>query len=279
MSTQPMLASSDFVNVSVTVSPTAIPYSLFGIPMIAGDSAVIDTNERYRKYTGITGVAQDFGTTAAEYLAATVFFEQSPQPSTVYIGRWARTATSGALHGAVLTAAQQAALLTALQAITTGSLSISVNGTAHDITGLDFHSILNLNGAASVLQAALRTAFSGNAITVTWSPDAYDRFNVTSATTGATSSVSFAAAAASGVDVSTSLGLTSASGASPVVVGIAAETALAAATALANASSQWYGLEFAASTMPSASHSPPCPLLFCELSPSISASPIARSYI
>ena len=247
----PMVSASDFVNVSVNISPTAVPYSLFGLPIIAGDSGVIDVAQRFRSYANINGVAQDFGTTAPEYLAAEVFFSQSPQPSQLYIGRWARTATAGLLHGASLSAAQQIALLASLQAITSGSFHVSVDGVAHDITGLNFSAVLNLNGAASVIQTALDTQYSSS-VKCVWGSN-NSRFDIVSATTGATSSVSYASTVSgTGTDVSTLLGLTAAAGASPPVAGIAAETPLACATALANASQQWYGLTFAASVMPSA---------------------------
>lgn len=63
------------------------------------------------------------------------------------------------------------------------------------------------------------------------------------------SSVSYATSPGSGTDVSTLLGLTAAV-ALPLVPGYAAETALAAVQALSNISNAWYGLNFAASVMP-----------------------------
>ncbi len=236
---------SDFVNATLTITATATPYQNFSVPLIIGDSTVIDTTQRLRTYANLAGVAADFGTTAPEYLAAAVFFGQSPTPNQCMIGRWARTATHGVLHGATLTTTQQA--LTNFTAVTTGSFHLSVDGTAHDFTGIDLHTALNLNGVASLLQTAVQVTFA--TATVVWN-SVYSRFEITSGTTGATSSVSYGSTAGSGSDISVLLGLTSAAGASAPVVGIVAETALAAWTALAATSNQWYAASFAASTQP-----------------------------
>lgn len=237
---------SDFVSETVNVSPTATPYEKFGLALVLGDSSVIDVNQRYRSYSTIDQVGVDFGSSAPEYEAAELLFEQDPQPAQVYIGRWASTATAGLLHGASLSAAQQ--LLANFTSITDGSFHISIDGVAQDISSLNFSAALNLNGVASIIQTALRTAFSGAAIKCVWGAN-YERFDIVSGTTGVASSVSYGSPIATigaTTDVSTLLGLTAASGASPLVPGVAAETALAAVQALANASSQWYGVAFAA---------------------------------
>jgi hypothetical protein len=133
---------SDIVSVSVNLQPTAAPTRNFGAFMIVGSSDVIDTNERIRQYSDLDGVAEDFGTTAPEYLAADLFFSQSPQPSILYVARWAQTASSGRLNGGVLTPTQQ--LMTAWTSITAGSMSIMVDGTAKPLSGLNFSSQTNL---------------------------------------------------------------------------------------------------------------------------------------
>jgi hypothetical protein len=232
---------SDFVNVGVAFTPLAVPFENFGTLMIMGDSNVIDVTQRYRQYSNILQVGSDFSNGSPEYLAAELFFSQSPQPSIVYIGRWASSATAGLLHGAQLTATQQT--LTNFTAITSGSFHISIDGVAKDITGLNFSASLNLNGVASIIQSALVAAFNPG-VTCTWDAN-YGRFNITSSTTGATSSVSYGSTISilgTNTDSSTLLGLTSASGASAPVPGMAAETALSGVEALANASSAWYGL-------------------------------------
>src|SRR5574343_233673 len=234
------LSVSKVVNVSIVMSPKAAQTRDFGSLLILGDSAIIDTTERLRSYSSIDGIAAEFGTSAPEYSAASLYFGQSPQPAVCYVGRWARTATNGMLRGAILTTAQQA--LAAFQAITAGGMKITVDGVLKTVSALDLSGITNLNGAASALQAKIAGA------TVVWDAN-NSRFIVASATTGATSTVSFAMAPSSGTDVSGLFGLTSAAG-GYVVDGVAAETPLAAVQTLANMSNSWYGAMFAASTQP-----------------------------
>jgi hypothetical protein len=236
------LSVNDVVSVNVVLSPTAAQQRNFGSLLILGDSPVIDTGQRYRLYTSLTGVAADFGSSAPEYLAAALFFGQSPTPANLYIGRWARTATNGILVGAVLSAAQQAiANFTAAGA--TGSISISIDGVVKNLTNINLSAVGSLNAVATALQ----TALAGSA-TCTW--DATNSvFHVVSATTGAASAVTFGSVQGTGNDISALMGLQVAQG-GYIVAGIVAETALACVTALANMTNNWYGLMFASSTMP-----------------------------
>src|SRR5436190_11614795 len=149
------LSVSDVVNVTVNMAPIAVPSRNFGALCIIGDTSVIDLGSRIRSYTTLDGVAGDFGTTAPEYLAADLFFSQDPQPAIVYIGRWASGSTAGVLLGGHMGTTEQAALLTSLQAITSGGLTITVDSTPHTLTTLDFSGITNLNGAATVLDTAM----------------------------------------------------------------------------------------------------------------------------
>ena len=346
---------SDFVSVQVNVSPTAIPYELFGLPLVIGDSGVIDTVQRVRTYSNITGVGSDFGTSAPEYQAATIFFEQTPQPSSLMIGSWARTALAGLVHGATLNATQQ--LLSNFTAISSGSFFLMIDGVPHAITGCSFTSALNLNAVAAAIQTQLPSG-----VTCVWGAN-NQRFDIKSSTTGASSSVGFAAsptavgsatfggqpssgdtlsiagttitfetsgatgnqvniggsltatlaallsflqastdtnlvkcgyavsgsvlyiydltagtagdsltlaksstnitvsgadlAGATGTDISALLGLTATFG-GYLVPGVAAEAPLAALTACANVSTQWYGASFAASVMPAVSDYEAC---------------------
>ena len=175
----------DFVAVSVQVSPLAIPYELFGLPVVIGDTPVIDVNQRIREYSTINQVAADFGTTSPEYLACAVFLEQQPQPSSIMVGRWASTATAGLLHAATLTPTEQ--LLSNFTVITAGSFWIAIDGVRHAITGISLASALNLNGVAALIQAQLPAG-----VTCVWNAS-FSRFDITSSTTGPASSVSFGA--------------------------------------------------------------------------------------
>ena len=68
------------VKVTINLQPLAAGRRNFGVLLIVGASDVIDMEERIRAYTGIDGVAADFGVSTPEYKAAELFFSQSPRP-------------------------------------------------------------------------------------------------------------------------------------------------------------------------------------------------------
>jgi hypothetical protein len=224
------LSMSDNITVSVMLTPIGLQFRNFGVICIAGPSNVIDVSQRIRVYTNISGVLADFSNTSPEYLASAVLFSQTPQPTQVEIGRWAQAATSAVLHTGQFSIAAQATLLTALQAISTGTMSITVDGTVCALTALNFSSITTLNGAAAILQTALSGIKAG--AKVNFMPDSISCFNFYSGTTGTGSTITYGTTQGTGVDVSALLQTTAVTGASTPVNGIAAESALTCATVL-----------------------------------------------
>lgn len=217
--TAPTLPVSNLINVAVNLSPSAAAAQNLSTLLILGSSDIIDTTERYRIYNSIDAVAADFGTTLPEYLAAVLWFEQAPQPSQLFIGRWAAAATRGWLRGQTLSAAQQT--LTNFTAVTAGSFVYAKNGAGPaTITGVNLSAATNLPAVAALLTAATAGA------TVTWN-SYYQRFEVESATTGTTSAISFFSTAGAGTDLSGILGLRADSSGAYAAPGAAAETALA----------------------------------------------------
>lgn len=99
------LPVSNVVNVDVIMSPTAATGRNFGSLLILGTSTIIPVSERIRLYTGSEEIGADFGEDSPEYAAALVYFSQSPQPTQVYVGRWAKTLAT-AESGSVETLAQ-----------------------------------------------------------------------------------------------------------------------------------------------------------------------------
>ncbi|WDD92791.1 DUF3383 domain-containing protein [Burkholderia sp. FERM BP-3421] len=228
------LPVSRLINVSINMSPLAAQGANLNTALILGASAVIDTTERLRAYGSIDAVTADFGTNAPEYVAAALYFNQTPQPRALCIGRWAKTATAGSLRGGVLSAAQQD--IGAWRAITAGAFKISVDGAAKSASGLDFSAQTNLNGVATVLNTALP------GVTFAWTGQ---QFVATSGTTGAKSTVGYASAPQAGTDVSALLGLTSDVAGAPVT-GIAAEQPTdAVALFLDRFANQFLGLSIA----------------------------------
>lgn len=95
----PTLPLSIIFPTTVSITPAGSPGLTFNQALIVGSSNVIPTtgvgNIRLRQYTSLNGLLQDgFSSTSAEYLAATVYFDQSPQPTFVWIGRQDKTAIS-----------------------------------------------------------------------------------------------------------------------------------------------------------------------------------------
>lgn len=228
----PNLSISSLINVSVNLAPIPAQAQTLTNILVMSNSPVIDVVERVRTYTDLAGVATDFGTTGVEYLSAALWFEQVPQPTAFNVGRFADSDTAGRLVGGSLSATQQA--ITNFNAITAGTLDIAVNGVLLNLIGLNFSLATNLNAVAAALTAA------AVGITFTWD-SAYSRFIAESATTGATSSVSFV----SGGTTLNLFGLAATEGGYEVV-GIAAETPLAAATLM----DVDYGQNFYAITFP-----------------------------
>lgn len=89
------LSVSRIVNVQVTLAARAAQARDFGALLILGTSNVITAAEVMRLYQDIESVATDFGTTSEEYKAANLYFQQSPQPRDLYIGRLIRTPGEG----------------------------------------------------------------------------------------------------------------------------------------------------------------------------------------
>lgn len=183
------LPISDVSNVQIIMSPLAAAVRNFGAMMIIGSSDVIDTSERLRYYAGITDIATDFGTESEEYKAAIPFFGQSPAPLFCYIARWAKTATSGAMRGAILTSTQQA--IANFTAVSSGAMFIKIDGIPISLNSINLSSVTNLNGVASEVETALDAKATGS--TVVWDAG-YKRFVVKSGTTGADSKVFYASA-------------------------------------------------------------------------------------
>lgn len=237
------LSVSNVVRVTVNLSPLAAQVRSFGILMIAGDSNVINGVERFRTYNTIEGVATDFGTSAPEYHAAALYFGQTPQPETLMIGRWFRTASSSFLECGILNASQQ--LASAWTSITDGGFKVNIDGGGVTAVGsCNFSAVTNMNGVASVISARLTAA--SLAATCTWDGSS---LIITATSTGTSSTVSYLTAATVGTDIATQMKGTAAT-AIAIIPGYNAETPVACAAELADLSTAWYGLMFQASTQP-----------------------------
>jgi hypothetical protein len=236
------LPVSRYIQTSVVLSPNAAQANNVNTIMVIGDSNVIDTGQRYRAYSALTGVAADFGTSAPEYIAAALYFGQSPQPQNpLYIGRWAQAAVAGILKGGILTAPQQA--LSNFTGLTSSGFKIQVDGAGAPVavTVGTLAGVGNLNAVATAINTGLTTASVG--ATCVWNAS-LGQFVFTSNTTGANSKVLPLVAPTSGNDLSAVILGTVLLGAVEVD-GIAAETAQTACAAVEAAAPYFYGLAFA----------------------------------
>jgi len=236
MAVSNQLSVSNVVNVQISLQAKLAQIRNFSNCLLLGSSAVLSMAEGYRTYTSSTAVASDFGTTAPEYLAAQSFFAQSPKPQSLMIGRWALSATAATLQGETLSAAKQA--LTNFTGITNGALQVTINGSAVNLSNINFSSATNLNAVASILTAAI----NGSA-TVIWN-SVYSRFEVTTTSTGETATIGYFSVGGTDTGLAQALGL-SASKAVSITSGYAAETPLQAATRFVGMSNAFYNLQFA----------------------------------
>ena len=176
---------SNVVAVQVSLSATAAQGQNVNSMLIVGSSAVIDVVSRMRVYSSLAAVAADFGTVAPEYLGATAWFSQSPQPLTLNIGRWAQTSTPAQIFGAPLSASAQA--IANFTAVTTPGFYVVINGIPYSVAPASFAAQTNLNGVASLIQTALAALVPST--TCVWNATAA-QFVITNGSTGVNSTFS-----------------------------------------------------------------------------------------
>jgi hypothetical protein len=82
---------NDIIQISVVISPSSAVGPSFNQGLIVGTSSIIagTSLDRTRAYSSTNGMTADgFSLTSPEYLAAEIYFGQTPQPTQVVIGRW-----------------------------------------------------------------------------------------------------------------------------------------------------------------------------------------------
>lgn len=134
-------------------------------------------------YTSADAVGAYFGTASAEYQAAVKYFlgydNSFKKPRRLHFARLVTSAVPGALIGGT------AADVSALQAISNGSMTITIDGVEKTVSDLNLSAITTQSDAATALQTAIggvKVEYNSN----------LNAFIITSSTTGASSSVSVA---------------------------------------------------------------------------------------
>ena len=150
-------------------------------------------------------VAEFFGSASEEYRVASVYFagykNSFKKPRQVFFGSRVNAAAAAWLRGA-----KYIGTLAQLQAVTSGTLDLSINGTSITLTSLDFSSATSLSGCATVLQTALAAKLPSTTCSYSSQTGA---FQITSPTTGEASTITYAEEGT----LATLLGLTQAKGA------------------------------------------------------------------
>ena len=174
--------------------------------LLAVTSSLIPTVTPYLEFSGANAISDFgayFGKSMTEYAQLQKYFgfvsKGGNAPEKVVVARWYKENTAAFIKGEKVSLP-----VSTLKTVTDGSLTISLDGTTEEITGLDFSSAESYSAIATVLQTALQTSFAG--ATVVYSPIT-GGFIVTSATTGSTSSTGGVTAGETGTDVSEMLGL------------------------------------------------------------------------
>lgn len=224
---------NSIVRVTTSITPQGLLRREFGIPLF------LTTDTTLPAGAGRVGVFTDFDDVAAVFAggtepskAASIYFQQSPFPKNLIIGRWVDTDVPAILDGS------STALLTAITAISTGSLQMS----GEDFLLLDFTSDASFADVAATLQVALRAGTTADLDLATVVFDPVDQKFVvsTGATVGAGVLITVASAAASGVAVEDLLGLSTIAGAAVIQQGADAETVEEALDAIQALNSDWY---------------------------------------
>lgn len=225
-----MATITPIVNVTISVSPTFPQREGFGILNIIGSSLALPIGERLRFYASLVEVGIDHAASSEEYKAARIAFSQVPQPSRIAISRRYAAAVAAELLGGPVSAS-----IATYTGITTGAFAITTDGTVKQVVTINLTGAASMNAIAALIQTRVQAVATG--ATVVWLGN---RFKVTSGTTGATSSISFASAPASGTDISAILGLDAASG-GKTTQGAAVESITDSLNNLQLFNSAWYG--------------------------------------
>lgn len=208
-----MASISRVINVALLPQGrTAATINMNAVCVVTSEQGVLTSAERYRAYASSSEVETDWGSASDVAAYARTVFGSKVNPTKVggaFIVGFYRAATETvAAASAVLRGAQlvEATVVDALQLIDDGSFTVSVDGGAVALTGLDFTSVGSLADVVTVLDAAITA--SGATVTLSNS-----RIVITSDTTGATSTITLATNGATGTPVATLLGLIDGSGA------------------------------------------------------------------
>jgi hypothetical protein len=160
-------AIDEIVQVTISQQTAAVSRAGFGVPLVFGSaSASSGWTEKFRTYTGMTGVAADFGTSDTEYKMAAALFAQSPAPASIMIGK--RAANVAAVK----------TLTFAGDIITDNTVALKVNGATVTVPFNSTHAqtMTDLDTAISAVEgiASVTIGGSGSRIATITATEGYE---------------------------------------------------------------------------------------------------------
>jgi len=188
------------VNVSQTIAPTPNRLQQTGIIVTqGGTNTLAGTVTLIATQAQLSAILGTPGTPATKLQAAfNTFTANNAAGRAIYVLELGSGATSGYVVGGVLSGTALA--VSTWTAITAGSMAITIDGVVKTLSAINFSTGVNtLTDVAAKITTALGASGS-----CAWNGSS---FVITSATTGATSTVSYASATGSGTDISALAGL------------------------------------------------------------------------
>lgn len=157
------------------------------------------------EFTSAADVSAYFGSTSVEYLRAAFYFafvsKSLTAPRKLSFGRHARVASPARIYGTAPVGS-----LIAFQAVTAGTLALTIGAQTASLTGLNFSAAVSLAGVAAVLQTAIQAAAGDQFTTATVTYDAVEgSFNFV-ASSGETDAADISVNAAAAGSVATLFG-------------------------------------------------------------------------
>lgn len=232
-----------FIDVEIRKDTPRVSEAGFNIALVITDSSLISTTTRVKSFTTAAAVSEFFGASSEEYLASDAFFFQDQflpeQPDELVFGRFADAATAALLECGNSPETD----FTVWKLVTDGEFTVDIDGGTVNVTALDFSTVTSLDDVATVIDTGLGA--NGSCYYLD------GRFNIYSATTGASSTITVldTVAVPAGTDISGASYLDGDTEVSPtnpggsiLSQGQAAETFSAAIAAIESVNDEWYAI-------------------------------------
>jgi len=196
------------VQISVSRAQTELRTDLSILCVACEDLGFLPDASRVRFYSTIESVEADFAPGSEAHDAASAFFAQSPRPRQMALGEVFLEDQPARLVAPVISAAN----LASLKLVTDGSMKIVYDdGTSGEeiLTGMNFSSVTDVDGIATVINLALGSGSDLEAIAKDL-PGGTSVLVIQTITAGDDISVNYAVTHSAGTFVGTLLGLTAA---------------------------------------------------------------------